>query len=58
MEPDGTKLPATWHKVGGENDGSIRRVYQRYGYPKEKRAALDAWADYIEPLVRRKLSSH
>ena len=30
------------HRVGGEKGGSIRRVYQRYDYAKEKRAALNA----------------
>ena len=44
------------HRVGGEKGGRIRRVYQRYDYAKEKRAALDAWADHVELMLRGKVS--
>ena len=45
------------HRVGGERGGSIRRVYQRYNYAKEKRAALNVWADHIELVLKGRASS-
>jgi integrase len=31
-------------KVLGHADGSVTAIYNRYGYVKEMRAGLDAWA--------------
>ncbi|MFM2006237.1 MAG: hypothetical protein RLZZ09_1892, partial [Pseudomonadota bacterium] len=31
--------------------GGIAGVYQRHDWAKEKRAALDAWAAYVERLL-------
>jgi hypothetical protein len=31
-------------KVLGHSDGSVTAIYNRYGYVKEMRAGLEAWA--------------
>src|SRR5690606_1755241 len=30
----------------------VAAIYNRYGYEKEKREALEKWADYVEALAR------
>jgi integrase len=34
----------TIKRVLGHSDGSVTAIYNRYGYVKEMRAALEAWA--------------
>jgi integrase len=37
--------------VSGSRAGVVG-IYQRYGFEPEKRAALEAWADYVEKIIR------
>ena len=38
-------------KVLNHADSSIGSIYDRYAYGKEKREALEAWADYLQEIV-------
>lgn len=38
-------------KVTNHEEGKIDRVYNRYAYQAEKRAALQQWADHLEALT-------
>jgi integrase len=52
----GIQLPVV-EKILNHSSGSFRGVagvYQRYGFAKEKRAALDAWASHVETVVSGK----
>jgi integrase len=56
MAPLGVQLHVV-EKILNHSSGSFRGVagiYQRYDFAKEKRAALDAWASYVESLVSGK----
>jgi hypothetical protein len=52
----GINLPVI-EKVLNHSSGSfagIVSVYQRHSFADEKRAALDAWGEHVERLVRGK----
>lgn len=48
MQRIGVNIPVIEAVLGHASPyGSLARVYQRYGYYKEKRQALEAWEDYL-----------
>jgi len=51
----GTPLQVTESILGhtAGSRGGVVGVYQRYGYDKEKRAALEAWGAHVTDLVAR-----
>jgi hypothetical protein len=38
-------------KVLNHAEGGITHIYDRYGYMKEKRQALDAWSDKLQTIL-------
>lgn len=43
---------STISRVLNHKEGGVTKIYNRYGYMPEKRAALETWARKIETLIR------